>query len=237
MKSFFSKWGLMVSLVVITIHFLAQLFGEEYKLVEGISKALFLPTLMMYLYVQPNVTNKPGKNLVMLGLLGSFLGDLFLISKSLFIPGMIAFMMTHVCNILFFSKLYSPLQPKSKILYVSTFLLICFCVFMYFQLSGGMGNLIYPVLVYMALISSAALMAIHISNNKVTKIIANNFWIPGMLFFLASDSILAFNKFDLSRNSPVENIGLVIMITYCLAQFLLVKGFQMYFANKITIAK
>jgi uncharacterized membrane protein YhhN len=237
MKSFFSKWGLTVSLVVITIHFLAQLFGEEYKLVEGISKALFLPTLMMYLYVQPNVTNKPGKNLVMLGLLGSFLGDVFLISKSLFIPGMIAFMMTHVCNILFFSKLYSPLQPKSKILYVSTFLLICFCVFMYFQLSGGMGNLIYPVLVYMALISSAALMAIHISNNKVAKIIANNFWIPGMLFFLASDSILAFNKFDWSRNSPVENIGLVIMITYGLAQFLLVKGFQMYFANKITIAK
>jgi uncharacterized membrane protein YhhN len=237
MKSFFSKWGLTVSLVVITVHFLAQLFGEEYKLVEEISKALFLPTLIIYLYVQPNVTNKPGKNIVMLGLFGSFLGDVFLISKSLFIPGMIAFMMTHVCNILFFSKLYSPKQPKSKIVLVSTFLLVCFCVFIYFQLSGGMGNLIYPVLVYMALISSAALMAIHISNNKATKIIANNFWIPGMLFFLASDSILAFNKFDWSRNSPVENIGLVIMITYGLAQFLLVKGFQMYFANKITVAK
>jgi uncharacterized membrane protein YhhN len=237
MKSFFSKWGLTVSLVVITVHFLAQLFGEEYKLVEEISKALFLPTLIIYLYVQPNVTNKPGKNIVMLGLFGSFLGDVFLISKSLFIPGMFAFMMTHVCNILFFSKLYSPKQPKSKIVLVSTFLLVCFCVFIYFQLSGGMGNLIYPVLVYMALISSAALMAIHISNNKATKIIANNFWIPGMLFFLASDSILAFNKFDWSRNSPVENIGLVIMITYGLAQFLLVKGFQMYFANKITVAK
>jgi len=236
MKSFFSKWGLTVSLVVITVHFLAQLFGEEYKLVEEISKALFLPTLIIYLYVQPNVTNKPGKNIVMLGLFGSFLGDVFLISKSLFIPGMFAFMMTHVCNILFFSKLYSPKQPKSKIVLVSTFLLVCFCVFINFQLSGGMGNLIYPVLVYMALISSAALMAIHISNNKATKIIANNFWIPGMLFFLASDSILAFNKFDWSRNSPVENIGLVIMITYGLAQFLLVKGFQMYFANKISLA-
>ena len=236
MKSFFSKWGLTVSLVVITVHFLAQLFGEEYKLVEEISKALFLPTLIIYLYVQPNVTNKPGKNIVMLGLFGSFLGDVFLISKSLFIPGMFAFMMTHVCNILFFSKLYSPKQPKSKIVLVSTFLLVCFCVFINFQLSGGMGNLIYPVLVYMALISSAALMAIHISNNKATKIIANNFWIPGMLFFLASDSILAFNKFDWSRNSPVENIGLVIMITYGLAQFLFVKGFQMYFANKISLA-
>jgi uncharacterized membrane protein YhhN len=237
MKSFFSKWGLTVSLVVITIHFLAQLFGEEYKMIEGVSKALFLPTLMIYLYVQPNVTNKSGKNIVMLGLFGSFLGDVFLISKSLFIPGMIAFMMTHVCNILFFSKIYSPKQPRSKLLNISILLLLSFCVFMYFQLSGGMGNLIYPVLVYMVLISSAALMSIHISSNKSTNIIANNFWIPGMLFFLASDSILAFNKFDWSKNDPIENIGLVIMITYGLAQFLLVKGFQVYFANKINVTK
>ena len=83
MKSFFTKWGLTLSLVIISIHFLAQYLGEEYKVVEAISKALFLPSLMMYLYVQPNVSNKPGKNLVMLGLFGSFLGDVFLISKSL----------------------------------------------------------------------------------------------------------------------------------------------------------
>ena len=187
---------------------------------------------MMYLYVQPNVFNKPGKNLVMIGLFGSFLGDVFLISKSLFIPGMIAFMMTHVFNILFFSKINSLKNPKSTILYTSIFLLVSFCVFMYLQLSGGMGKLIYPILVYMALISSAALMAIHVANNKPTNIIANNFWIPGMLFFLASDSILAFNKFDWSINDPIENIGLVIMITYGLAQFLLVKGFQLYFSTK-----
>ncbi|MCX6203803.1 MAG: lysoplasmalogenase [Bacteroidetes bacterium] len=232
MKSFITKWGLTISLVVISVHFIAQLFGEEYKVVEAISKALFLPTLMMYLYVQPNVFNKPGKNLVMIGLFGSFLGDVFLISKSLFIPGMIAFMMTHVFNILFFSKINSLKNPKSTILYTSIFLLVSFCVFMYLQLSGGMGKLIYPILVYMALISSAALMAIHVANNKPTKIIANNFWIPGMLFFLASDSILAFNKFDWSINDPIENIGLVIMITYGLAQFLLVKGFQLYFSTK-----
>ena len=232
MKSFITKWGLTISLVVISVHFIAQLFGEEYKVVEAISKALFLPTLMMYLYVQPNVFNKPGKNLVMIGLFGSFLGDVFLISKSLFIPGMIAFMMTHVFNILFFSKINSLKNPKSTILYTSIFLLVSFCGFMYLQLSGGMGKLIYPILVYMALISSAALMAIHVANNKPTKIIANNFWIPGMLFFLASDSILAFNKFDWSINDPIENIGLVIMITYGLAQFLLVKGFQLYFSTK-----
>jgi len=232
MKSFFTKWGLTISLVVIIIHFLAQFLGEEYKLVEAISKALFLPTLMIYLYFQGNVFNKPGKNLVMMSLFGSFLGDVFLISKSLFIPGMVAFMTTHIFNIIFFSKIYGLKQAKSTILKAATFLLLGFCWFIYFQLSTAIGPLIYPILVYMALICSAALMAIHIANHKPIKIIANNFWIPGMLFFIASDAILAFNKFDWSINDPIENIGLVVMITYGLAQFLLVKGFQMYFTTK-----
>ncbi|MCE2675398.1 MAG: lysoplasmalogenase [Sediminibacterium sp.] len=191
MKSFFTKWGLTISLVIIIIHFLAQFLGEEYKLVENISKGLFLPSLMMYLYFQPNVYNKPGKNLVMLGLLGSFFGDV----------------------------------------------LLGFCWFIYFQLSTAIGPLIYPILVYMALICSAALMAIHIANHKPIKIIANNFWIPGMLFFIASDAILAFNKFDWAINDPIDNIGLVVMFTYGLAQFLLVKGFQMYFTTKLVDTK
>jgi uncharacterized membrane protein YhhN len=232
MKSFFSKRGLTISSVIITIHFIAQFLGEEYKVVEAISKAMFLPSLMMYLYVQPNVSNKPGKNLVMIGLCGSFLGDVFLISNSLFIPGMVAFMTTHIFNIIFFSKIYGLKQPKSIILKAATFLLLSFCVFIYFQLSTAIGTLIYPILVYMVLICSAALMAIHIANLKPIKNIAYNFWIPGMLFFIASDAILAFNKFDWAINDPIDNVGLVVMFTYALAQFLLVKGFQMYFTTK-----
>lgn len=232
MKSFFTKWGLAISIIIISIHLISQFLGEEYRLVEIISKCLFLPSLMMYLYFQENVSNKPGKNLVMIGLFGSFLGDVFLLSKSLFIPGMVAFMTTHIINIIFFSKIYGLKQPKSTILKASTYLLLSFCWFIYFQLSGAMGNLIYPILVYMLLICAAALMAVHVSKNKGTNIIANNFWIPGMLFFIASDTVLAFNMFDWSINNPIKNIGLVTMLTYGLAQFFLVKGFQMYFTTK-----
>ena len=232
MKSFFAKWGLTISLIVISIHLVSRFLGEEFILVEMISKGLFLPSLMMYLYVQDNVSNKPGKNLVMIGLFGSFLGDVFLLSKSLFIPGMVAFMSTHIVNIIFFSKIYGLKQHKSLLLKMATLILVGFCVFIYFQLKTAIGPLIYPILVYMVLICAAALMAVHMSNNKGTNIIANNFWIPGMLFFIASDTVLAFNMFDWSINDPIENIGLVIMITYGLAQFLLVKGFQMYFTTK-----
>jgi uncharacterized membrane protein YhhN len=95
-----------------------------------------------------------------------------------------------------------------------------------------MGVLIYPVLVYMALICSAALMAIHASGNLKASIISKLFWFPGMLFFITSDAVLAFNKFSWEKTSPIPYIGLVTMLTYGIAQLLLVKGFQLYFSSK-----
>jgi uncharacterized membrane protein YhhN len=213
------------------LHLFAQLLG--YTSIQYGSKLVLLPLLMLFFYVQPFFATAPNtKYLILVGLFGSFLGDAFLLSDALFIPGMIAFMTTHIFNILFFSKIYGLKQPKSTILKASTFLLLSFCWFIYFQLSTAIGPLIYPILVYMALICSAALMAIHVSNNKPTKIIANLFWIPGMLFFIASDTVLAFNKFSWSTESPIDNIGLVTMATYGIAQLLLVKGFQLYFAKQ-----
>ena len=126
MKSFIQKRGISISIFILLVHFAAQYLGEEYKTVEAISKAMLLPSLMLYLAVHPNVSELPGKNLVLFGLFGSFLGDVFLINKSLFIPGMVAFMTTHIFNILFFSKIYGPSVPRSVKLYVVTFLLLLF---------------------------------------------------------------------------------------------------------------
>lgn len=232
MKSFLQKWGITISILILAIHFTAQLLGEEYKIMEVFSKAMLLPSLMLYLAVHPNQSGLPGKNMVMLGLFGSFLGDVFLINKSMFIPGMVAFMMTHIFNLLFFTKIYSLKQPRSSKLYVSAFLLLLFCCFIYLQLKDGTkGNLIYPILAYMILIASSTLMTIHISNHAPVKIIANTFWIPGMLFFLTSDAILALNKFNWALHTPIKNIGLLVMVTYGLAQLFLVKGFQVYFSQ------
>lgn len=220
-----------MSALILIVHFMAQWLGEEYRTVEMISKALLLPSLILYLVVHPNSAQLPGKNLVLLGLLGSFVGDVLLISKSMFIPGMIAFMITHICNIVFFSKIYGPLKPKSTKFKVSQFFLLFFCWFLYFQFKDGLGNLIYPILAYMILISGATLMSIHISNHHPVKLISNSFWIPGMVFFLTSDAILALNKFNWAIHAPVKNIGLLIMLTYGLAQLFLVKGFQVYFSQ------
>ncbi len=231
MKPFIQKFGITIYLLILMLHLFAQLLG--YTNLQYGSKLVLLPLLMLFFYVQPFFATAPNsKYLVLVGLFGSFLGDAFLLSEAYFIPGMIAFMTTHIFNILFFH----PLKPKvgeSKMkLYVSILLLVAFCAFVYFFLKDAMGALIYPILVYMILISTSALYTVRASLNAKANKIADLFWTPGMLFFIASDAVLAFNKFYWSTQSPIDNIGLVTMATYGIAQMLLVKGFQLYFSKQ-----
>jgi len=230
MKLFIQKFGFTVYMLVLMLHLFAQLLG--YTSIQYGSKLILLPLLMLYFYVQPFFAAAPNtKYLILVGLFGSFLGDAFLLSDALFIPGMIAFMTTHIFNILFFHPL-TPTKGASKgKLYVAIVLLAAFCAFVYLFLKDAMGALIYPILVYMLLISTSAIYTVRASLNSKATTIADLFWTPGMLFFLASDAVLAFNKFYWAAQSPIDNIGLVTMATYGIAQLLLVKGFQLYFSK------
>ena len=230
MKLFIQKFGITVYMLVLMLHLFAQLLG--YTSIQYGSKLVLLPLLMLFFYVQPFFDSAPNtKYLILVGLFGSFLGDAFLLSDALFIPGMIAFMTTHIFNILFFHQL-TPTTGVSKVkLYVAIVLLAIFCAFVYLFLKDAMGALIYPILVYMLLISTSAIYTVRASLNTKATMIADLFWTPGMLFFIASDAVLAFNKFYWSTQSPIDNIGLVTMATYGIAQLLLVKGFQLYFSK------
>jgi len=233
MKPFIQKFGMTMYMLILMLHLLAQLFS--YTSIQYVSKLVLLPLLMLFFYVQPFFATAPKtKYLILFGLFGSFLGDAFLLSNAFFIPGMIAFMTTHIFNVLFFHP-FAPSKDVSKTkLNLAILILGLFCVFVFFFLKDAMGALIYPVLVYMLLISTSAIYTVRASLNHKTKLIADLFWTPGMLLFIASDAVLAFNKFDWSINDPIDNIGIVTMLTYGLAQFLLVKGFQLYFEKQAT---
>jgi len=233
MKTIIQKWGITVYILLLSIHLYAQILGPTFSQLQFVSKILLLPTLMFFLAAQDYSENaSKGKWFVLFAMFGSFLGDVLLSYENLFIIGMLAFMTTHVFNILMFAKINGLGEPKSKKLLTYTVVLIAFCVFIYFKLQAAMGALIYPILVYMALICSAALMSIHAGGNSNATIISKLFWFPGMLFFISSDTVLAFNKFDWSVHMPIKNIGLVTMLTYGIAQLLLAKGYQLYFAKK-----
>lgn len=229
MKVSIQKWGITLYILLLSIHLYAQILGDSFSTLQFITKALLLPTLILFLLAHDSFSKASNnKWFIIIAMVGSFLGDVLLTFNNLFIVGMVAFMTTHIFNIIMFNKINGIEQPKSKKLILFTVILIAFCVFIYFKLQAAMGSLIYPILVYMALICSAALMAIHAGGNEKGFLISKLFWFPGMLFFISSDTVLAFNKFDWSIHHPIKNIGLVTMLTYGMAQILLVKGFQLY---------
>ena len=233
MRTIIQKWGITLYILLLSCHLYAQILGDSFSSFQFATKVLLLPTLIIFLAAQQIDENFSKQRwFVFIAMFGSFLGDVLLSFNNLFIVGMVAFMTTHIFNIVCFNKINSISQPKSKKLIAFTVVLLSFCVFIFFQLKDAMGGLIYPVLVYMILICTAALMAIHAGGDVKGALISKLFWFPGMLFFISSDTVLAFNKFDWAINHPIKNIGLVTMLTYGIAQLLLVKGYQLYFSKK-----
>jgi uncharacterized membrane protein YhhN len=82
-----------------------------------------------------------------------------------------------------------------------------------------------PVLVYGVVISTMFLLALHmlfIKNKEAGKLM-----MIGSLLFVVSDSVLAVNKFY----QAFEYAGIIIMLTYGLAQLLITVGAAKYITS------
>jgi uncharacterized membrane protein YhhN len=163
------------------------------------------------------------KKWLLTALVFSLIGDCFLIftskSELFFILGLISFLCSHIFYILLFSKQKTIVnRSKSKSYYFNfVFILLYLLVFLWI-LVPKLGDLTIPVIVYAIILS---LMCAAAANG-------NAFWeqtgkqnvMFGALFFVISDSILAFDKFY----APIPMGSFLIMLTYILAQYFIVKG-------------
>eukprot|EP00600_Ochromonadales_sp_CCMP1393_P000437 CAMPEP_0174984826 /NCGR_PEP_ID=MMETSP0004_2-20121128/17963_1 /TAXON_ID=420556 /ORGANISM="Ochromonas sp., Strain CCMP1393" /LENGTH=226 /DNA_ID=CAMNT_0016237329 /DNA_START=27 /DNA_END=707 /DNA_ORIENTATION=- len=150
------------------------------------------------------------------GLILSSIGDIFLelddTNLHYFIGGLIAFLIGHVLYVTAFLSADIHFQ-KAKI--VSIFLALYFIVFAAILLPHVESILIGPVLLYMATICAMIFLAFmrYFSIAVASKASRLNALI-GSIFFVISDSILAYNKFA----QPIENAKTIVMITYYTAQ-------------------
>jgi uncharacterized membrane protein YhhN len=181
------------------------------------TKPLLMPLLMLHYFASAN----PGtvfKKIMLGGLFFSWLGDLFLMKDSLFIPGLVSFLTAHIFYILYFVKAgkpnkgliqWQPLFGIPVLVYLLVFLSLLF---------PFLDALRIPVVVYGVAISTMLLAAI----NLIRRIDRNAaiLFLQGAIQFVLSDSLLAVNKFAF----PFPYLGVAVMLTYCSAQFLLVRG-------------
>jgi len=189
---------------------------------RDVTKLLLIPLLMAYLLFGQPVLN--WKIRPVYGLFFSFLGDALLIGEGavFFLSGMIAFVMAHLNYSYFFLQLHPVKKETRQVFVLALILLLLFSSTVYVFLDGYLGSYQLPVLFYMLFISLMASLAVHVFTHTALKKVAISYFIPGAVLFVISDAVLALNLFRF--HEPV--LGIVVMLTYGLAQFFLTRGFE-----------
>lgn len=164
-----------------------------------------------------------------LALLFSLAGDIFLMLPDKLIPGLISFLLAHICYIVWFN----PVLPSLNLANIFILLLVSLTSATLLRAiiarmrQRGATDLVLPIVLYTIVIS---LMVISAAN---TLVLANWQAIPailssiGAVLFYFSDSMIAWDKF----HSPLSWRNVKVMLTYHLGQYGLVVGAVLHYLH------
>ncbi|MEY3500930.1 MAG: hypothetical protein RL308_2599 [Bacteroidota bacterium] len=183
-------------------------------------KPFLLPFLILYVYSQESFFVK---KFLLIALTFSWIGDVVLLfanqGEFYFIMGLLCFLTAHVFYCVLFSKLgISSAHKKSAVFWLGFIMVVFYLRGLLIVLLPKLGDLKLPVGVYSLVLSLMLLFAWR--GYFTWKKPASLFLLFGAMAFVASDSLLAVNKFY----EPIANASFLIMITYLVAQFGIVFG-------------
>lgn len=208
----------VVAYIIIVICDLICSSNEAYLDLRKITKPSILGSLIIFFLVHRKGLGISIFRLIILALLFSLVGDILLLfvkqSQLFFIAGLVMFLLAHVMYILVFLKKYNK-HKKNKVFLILT---IAYSVGLFYLLYPGLGDMLIPVIVYMIVI----LLMSNASYLREKRVSQKSFLMVfiGSLFFMISDSILAFTMFY----QPLSMSNVWIMTTYAIAQLLIVCG-------------
>jgi uncharacterized membrane protein YhhN len=164
---------------------------------------------------------------LLLGLVFSFGGDVLLmfdyLKPEFFLFGLGSFLLAHFMYITFFLKIRYSNKPvplcKYPLVFLHAAILIAFILF----LLPYLGALKIPVMIYALALSITVQSSLHAFNFQWQP--AGWYCLAGTILFLLSDSLIALGKFY----HPFPGSGVLVMITYGLAQWGITAGAVRYF--------
>ncbi|MCD0469250.1 lysoplasmalogenase [Flavobacterium sp. JAS] len=213
-NSTFFKIFITFSVIYLLVIFLG------YESLNLFLKPLLIPLLSFGVYFYRKF---PSKNTLLIALLFSWIGDVILlftdIAEIYFILGLVAFLISHITYCILFNKQIKGEIKRNTFLFgIGSILIACYLIGMLSVLLPTLGDLKIPVTVYASVISIMLLFAFN--GFLIWKKPGNLYVFLGAIVFVLSDSILAVNKFY----KPIEKSSFFIMLTYLVAQYLIVVG-------------
>jgi len=216
-------------LIGFAVALIADLIGIYLKndILIYVAKPLIVIALILYFLSATKGIQNGFIIIIVRALIFSWLGDLVLMfdsfNKNIFLIGLLAFLFAHLIYIRFFSLV--RMGEKIKLKPGLILLVVVYYSGLIFLLFNDLQELKIPVMVYGIVISIMFLLALHmlfVRNKEAGKLM-----MLGALLFVASDSILAINKFY----SSFEYAGIAIMLTYGIAQLLITLGAVKYISS------
>jgi uncharacterized membrane protein YhhN len=180
-----------------------------------LTKPLIMISVIVYFGIQSrSIKNKKAVRIFLAALVFAWLGDVFLIGDDNFILGLLSFLIMQALYIVCF-VIGQNYYGKRETLYGAVLFLVT--IGMNNLLWSEVGDMRIPVIVYTLAIG---LMSYIAYTRDLLRSGYQLVWI-GTIFFLVSDSVLAFNLFK----GPIAFGGILVMSTYIVAQYLIAIGY------------
>ena len=169
------------------------------------------------------------------GLFFGWLGDVLLMFESIrplfFIFGLVGFLCGHLCYIFYFKNIATGYAKATKQQLLFVIPVAIYVAGLLYLLYPSLGALKIPVTVYAIVLAAMLCVALWLQY-KIYKRVAL-FFVSGAVFFVLSDSVLAINKFYHSFSQA----GFIIMGSYCIAQYLIVRGAIKVYQGKSALSE
>jgi uncharacterized membrane protein YhhN len=185
------------------------------------SKPLLMP-LLMAAYAWETGPQGRSRSIFLSALFFSWVGDVLLMfdgrSPAFFICGLSSFLFAHVLYIAYLTGIRSNRPSYLKSRPVMLLAVLAYVFELLYILWPKLGGMRIPVTVYAIVIGTMLGCALWQYGRLDTRTAWS--FISGAMFFVISDTLLAINRFS----HPIPAGGFLVMSTYCLAQFMLVRG-------------
>jgi uncharacterized membrane protein YhhN len=153
--------------------------------------------------------------LVVLALVFSWGGDVFLMLDDMFVAGLASFLVAHIFYIIAYQKTGAS-KGRIRPFDIAAFAL--YGIALMWILYPGLGGMLIPVMLYAIVLLTMGTWA-H-KRRGATATASFRYVSAGVILFVISDSLIAVNKF--AFDVPGER--LLVMSTYITAQYLIVQG-------------
>ena len=205
-----------ISKVLILLYFLVSLLEitgiiNEKRILLYVFKPLIIPVLALVYIISIQKRN----NLYLAALFFSFLGDVFLLysTELYFMLGLSSFLITHLFYIAILKREIKSFTTKKLISAALPFITIF--ILLISLLYKNLEALLLPVIIYGITICAFGTISLYTyfekKSNRTLMVVV------GAVIFIASDSIIALNKFYESQSI----YPIAIMVTYVFAQYLI----------------